>query len=51
MTPLPYSIDLKQRLTNARLVIVQGAGHMVMLEQPALVAGAIQQFLAELLPV
>jgi pimeloyl-ACP methyl ester carboxylesterase len=48
MTPLPCSIDLEQRITNAQLVIVPNGGHMIMLEQPALVAGVIQQFLAGL---
>ena len=45
MTPLQYSLDLQRNIKNAQLVIVSGAGHMVMLEQPALVASAVQQFL------
>jgi pimeloyl-ACP methyl ester carboxylesterase len=46
LLPLEYSVDLQHRLRTARLVAVPDAGHMVMLEQPALVATAIQQFLA-----
>jgi pimeloyl-ACP methyl ester carboxylesterase len=48
--PFRSSVDLQRRIKTARLVIIPGAGHMVMLEQPALVAGAVQQFLAELSP-
>jgi pimeloyl-ACP methyl ester carboxylesterase len=48
MTPLQYSLDLQQRIKTAQLVIVPGAGHMVMLEQPAFVAREVQQFLTRL---
>jgi pimeloyl-ACP methyl ester carboxylesterase len=48
MTPLQTSIDLQDRIKSAQLVIVTDAGHMVMLEQPARVVGAVQQFLAAL---
>jgi pimeloyl-ACP methyl ester carboxylesterase len=48
MTPLQMSIDLKQRIKTAQLVVVPTGGHMVMLEQPALVTRAVQQFLAKL---
>jgi pimeloyl-ACP methyl ester carboxylesterase len=51
MMPLEYSLDLKRKIRGARLLIVPGAGHMVMLEQPDLVAGAIQQLLADLTPL
>jgi pimeloyl-ACP methyl ester carboxylesterase len=51
MTPPEYSLDLQRGIKAARLVIVPGAGHMVMLEQPALVAGAVQQLLTDLAPV
>jgi pimeloyl-ACP methyl ester carboxylesterase len=50
MTPLQYSLDLQRSIKSAQLVIVSGAGHMVMLEQPAFVASAIQQFLIGLAP-
>jgi pimeloyl-ACP methyl ester carboxylesterase len=48
LLPLEYGVDLQRRLEMARLVVVPSAGHMVMLEQPALVATEIQQFLATL---
>jgi pimeloyl-ACP methyl ester carboxylesterase len=48
MTPLQYSLYLQQKIKASQLVIVPGAGHMVMLEQPVLVAGAVLQFLMEL---
>jgi pimeloyl-ACP methyl ester carboxylesterase len=51
MTPLKYSLDLRNGIKAARLIIVPGAGHMVMLERPALVAGAVQQMLRDLTPV
>jgi pimeloyl-ACP methyl ester carboxylesterase len=50
MTPLQYSLDLQRSIKTAQLVIVSGAGHMVMLEQPAFVANAIRQFLIGLAP-
>jgi pimeloyl-ACP methyl ester carboxylesterase len=45
MTPLRYSLDLAQQIATARLVVVPGAGHMVMLEQPAVVTEAVVHFL------
>ena len=51
MTPIQLSLDLQERIRTAQLVIVPGAGHMVMLEQPALVAMAVQQFLRGLAPI
>jgi len=48
MTPLLYSLDLQLRIRTAQLMIVPDAGHMVMLEQPALVARAVHQFLTGL---
>jgi pimeloyl-ACP methyl ester carboxylesterase len=48
MTPVQASIDLKQKIETAELVVVPSAGHMVMLEQPTVVAGAIRHFLAHL---
>ncbi len=50
MTPLKYSESLKNKLANSRLQVVDGAGHMVMLEQPDLVAGMLTQFV-ETLPL
>jgi pimeloyl-ACP methyl ester carboxylesterase len=34
---------MRERLPNGQLVVVEGAGHAVALEQPAAVAGAIYQ--------
>lgn len=48
MTPPQYSLDLQLTIKASQLLIVPGAGHMVMLEQPALVASAVQQFLTGL---
>jgi pimeloyl-ACP methyl ester carboxylesterase len=50
MTPLEYSLDLERGIPAAQLVIVPGAGHMVMLEQPDIVAHAVQQFMKGLTP-
>ena len=44
LTPMKYSEYLLDRLLQARLVRVPDAGHMVMLEQPELVARAISEF-------
>ena len=45
MTPPPYSQMMHQRLKKSALHIVEGAGHMVMLEQPQAVAKILQLFL------
>ncbi|RME86948.1 MAG: alpha/beta hydrolase [Anaerolineae bacterium] len=49
LTPPRYSEYLREKIPDSRLVLVKGAGHMVMLEQPATVATALQDFLAEVL--
>jgi pimeloyl-ACP methyl ester carboxylesterase len=46
MTPPHYSKLLANNIPNAHLEIVPDAGHMVMLEQPQLVAGVIEEFLS-----
>ncbi|MDR5695841.1 MAG: alpha/beta hydrolase [Armatimonadota bacterium] len=48
MTPPKYSEYLHAHIPNSRLVIVTGAGHMVMLEQPEKVNEAIGEFLETL---
>ena len=48
MTPVRFSKYLSGKLPEARLEIVPNAGHMVMLEQPAIVAGLIKDFLDDL---
>jgi pimeloyl-ACP methyl ester carboxylesterase len=45
MTPLRYSQIMHKRLKKSLLHIVDGAGHMVMLEQPRIVAGLLSVFL------
>jgi pimeloyl-ACP methyl ester carboxylesterase len=45
MTPLRYSQYLADRVANARLERIPGAGHMVMLEKPQTVAAIVSDFL------
>ena len=48
MTPIKYSQFLHEQIARSRLIVVPGAGHMVMLEQPAAVAEAVAPFLTSL---
>jgi len=48
MTPPKYSEYLHAHIRDSRLVLVEGAGHMVMLEQPERVNEAIREFLEAL---
>ena len=48
MTPLKYSHYLAERLPQAELVEVEGAGHMVMIEAPQKVNAAIASFLQKI---
>jgi len=45
MTPLRYAQFLSNTIPNAQLSIIPDAGHMVMLEQPRLVAESLLSFL------
>jgi len=45
LTPPKYARFLAEHIPNAQLVLIEGAGHMVMLERPAEMAGAVQEFL------
>lgn len=45
MTPLSLNQELAEFLPGAKLVNIPSAGHMVMLEKPVEVAGAIEDFL------
>lgn len=45
MTPIKYAEYLAAHIPNAALVRIEGAGHMVMLEQPEAVAEAVRSFL------
>jgi pimeloyl-ACP methyl ester carboxylesterase len=46
LTPLTYSETLSSAIPGAALQTVDGAGHMVMLEQPRRAAGLLSVFLA-----
>lgn len=46
LTPLRFSEILSRQIPNAALQIVEGAGHMLVLEQPARLAKLISVFLA-----
>jgi len=45
LTPLRYSEYLAQTIKNARLLRVEQAGHMVMLEKPDIVSAALAEFI------
>jgi pimeloyl-ACP methyl ester carboxylesterase len=47
MTPPKYASTLAERIPGARLTLVEGAGHMVMLEQPEAVARSVESFLRD----
>ena len=48
MTPVKYSEYLASKIANARLVVVEGAGHSVMIEQPDAVNRALVEFMRAL---
>jgi pimeloyl-ACP methyl ester carboxylesterase len=48
LTPLKYGTYLQEHISGAQLTVIEGAGHMVMLERPAQVTQAIQDFLTAL---
>ena len=45
LTAAKYARFLAERIADARLVIIEGAGHMMMLERPIETAEAVQDFL------
>ncbi len=45
LTPPKYSHFLQERIADATLIIIPGAGHMVMLEQPEQVSCTVEEFL------
>jgi pimeloyl-ACP methyl ester carboxylesterase len=47
LTPLRYAQYLVSSIPDARLSVIPGAGHMVMLEKPDLVADSLHSFLQE----
>lgn len=48
LTPHKYGVYLAEHIPNARLVTVEGGGHMVALEQPGVVARAVREFVKDL---
>lgn len=48
MTPVRYSTFLAERIPGARLHVIDGAGHYVMLERPVETSAALIEFLADL---
>ena len=48
MTPVKYSEFLASNITNARLTLIDGAGHSVMIERPEAVNGALADFMRTL---
>jgi pimeloyl-ACP methyl ester carboxylesterase len=46
LTPLKYGAHLAERIPQARLLTVEGGGHMMALEQPDMLAGAVAEFIA-----
>jgi pimeloyl-ACP methyl ester carboxylesterase len=48
LTPHKYGVFLAEHIRDARLVTVEGGGHMMALEQPAPVARAVAEFIRTL---
>ena len=48
LTPVKYSQYTKQKIRNARIVVIPDAGHSVMLEKPEELNEALRSFLAQL---
>jgi len=48
LTPIKYSQYMKDRIPNARLVIIPRAGHSVMLEKPEELNAALRSFISDL---
>ncbi len=44
MTPPKYSKSLHEQILNSELILIEGAGHMVMLEKPREVEEAVESF-------
>lgn len=47
LTPVKYARFLAESISGARFTIIEGAGHMVMLERPAEVGKAVREFLED----
>jgi len=48
MTPVKYASFMAEVMPDADLTVIEGAGHMIMLEQSGLVTGAVAGFLERL---
>ncbi len=48
LTPIKYSEFLNRKIPGSKIAILEGAGHMVMLEAPGALSSAISSFLAAL---
>lgn len=48
ITPCESSHELANRLSNSRLHVVSGAGHMVMIESPEVFNGVVKNFMKEI---
>jgi pimeloyl-ACP methyl ester carboxylesterase len=48
MTPLKSSQFLHNQIVGSELVVIAGAGHMAALQQPRVVAGEVERFLARI---
>ncbi|MYS22871.1 Pimeloyl-ACP methyl ester carboxylesterase, partial [Streptomyces sp. DvalAA-14] len=46
LTPSAHSADIAEKLPNAELIIVEGAGHLVLMERPELVDSALARLIA-----
>jgi pimeloyl-ACP methyl ester carboxylesterase len=47
ITPIDAAREMEAGIAGARLVVIEGAGHLALLEQPAQVNTAFEQFLAK----
>jgi pimeloyl-ACP methyl ester carboxylesterase len=48
LTPVKYAVYLRDTISGAKLTLVEGAGHMVMIERPVAVVRALTSFLEKL---
>jgi pimeloyl-ACP methyl ester carboxylesterase len=48
LTPVKYSKYMKDKIRNARLVVIHDAGHSVMFEKPEELNNAIRSFISDL---
>lgn len=51
MTPVKYSQFLVDKIPDCRLKVIEGAGHMLTVEQPEAATEAIAEFMATIKPV